>query len=62
MTFQAFCYGTLAASNCLMAWSFYKFATVGIKEMKQIRRSTDVVRYHILKEVHDKRKAELDRG
>lgn len=62
MTFQAFCYGALAISNCVMAWSFYKFSNVGVHEMKQIRRSTDVVRYHILRGVLEKKKTEWENG
>jgi len=59
--FANFCWAVIAISNVAAAWSLYRFTTVGISEIKQIRRSTDVVRYHILREVTAKRKAELER-
>lgn len=59
MTFDKFCFGVIALSNCVAAWSFWRFSREGIKEMREIRRSTDVVRYHILRGVVEKRRAEL---
>lgn len=50
----------VAISNCIAAWSFWRFVKHAIPELRAIRRATDVVKYHILRDVHDKRKAEIE--
>lgn len=60
MTFDKFCFLVIALSNCVAAWSLWKFSGEGLKILREIRRSTDVVRYHILRGVVEKRRAELD--
>lgn len=51
---------TIAISNVMAAYSLWRFVNHAIPELRAIRRATDVVKYHILREVHDKRKAEIE--
>lgn len=60
MNLQLFLFLLITISNVVAAYSVYKFTRKAIPEIKAIRRATDVVKYHILRTVHDARKAEID--
>lgn len=49
----------VAISNAIAGYSLWRFSKLAIPELREIRRSTDVVRYHILRSVREKRKAEI---
>jgi len=54
------CWFVIALSNAVAGYSLWRFTREAIPQLRRIREGTDVVKYHILRQVHDKRKAEIE--